>query len=61
MEDELHFFKKEDDLNFFVKNQLWHAHKSKDDRKQTKTTGLISKNTEVKRWPCVNQIYLVVQ
>ena len=31
-----------------VKNQLWHAHKSKDDSKQTKTTGLISKDTEVK-------------
>jgi hypothetical protein len=25
------------------------------------TTGLISKDTEVKRWPCVHQIYLAVQ
>ena len=44
-----------------VKKQLRHAHKSKDDRKQTKTTGLISKDTEVKSWPCVHQVYLVVQ
>ena len=36
-------------------------HKSKDDIKQTKKTGLISKDTEVKRWPCVHQVYLVVQ
>ena len=31
-----------------LKNQLRHVHKSKDDRKQTKMTGLISKDTEVK-------------
>ena len=44
-----------------VKNQLQHAHKSKDDRKQTKTTGLISKDTEINWWPCVHQVYLVPQ
>ena len=46
---------------YIVKNQMRHAHKSKDDRKQTKTTGLILKDTEVKRWPYVHQVYLVVQ
>ena len=44
-----------------VKKQLRHAHKSKDDRKQTKTTGLISKDTEVKRWLCVCDIVNRVQ
>ena len=30
--------------------------RTKDDSKQTKTTGLISKDTELKRWPCVHQV-----
>jgi hypothetical protein len=44
---------------YLEKNQLRHAHKSKDDRNQTKTTGFMSKDTEVKRWPFVHQVYLV--
>ena len=44
-----------------LKNRLRHAHKSKDDRKQTKTTGLISKDTKVKRWICIYDIVNRVQ
>ena len=48
-------------IEHMIQNQLRHAHTSKDNRKQSKTTGFISKDTEVKRWPCVHQVYLVVQ